>query len=81
MTSFIFETPNKIFESKINNYNSLINKLDVLNPLNTLKRGYSITKINDKVVTNIKDVIINDNINVTLKNGNITAKVLEVKEN
>ena len=45
--SFIFKTPEKIFENKNNNYNNIINKLDVLNPLNTLKRGYSITKLGD----------------------------------
>jgi len=79
--SYIFRTPNKIFENKTNIYNNLINKLDVLNPLNTLKRGYSITKIDEKVITNIKDIKVNDKINVTLENGNIDAKVLEVKEN
>ena len=80
-SSYIFLTPTKIYENKVNTYNNLINKLDVLNPLNTLKRGYSITKINDKVLTNIKDININDQINVTLENGNIDAKVIKVKEN
>ena len=80
-TSYIFTNPNKIFENKNNIYNNLINKLDVLNPLNTLKRGYSITKLNDKVITNIKNIKINDNINVTLENGYIDAKVVKVKEN
>ena len=80
-SSFIFEKPKRIFENKINTYDNLINKLNVLNPLNTLKRGYSITKINDKVVTNITNIKINDNINVTLENGNIDAKVTNVKEN
>ena len=79
--SYIFITPSKIFENKSNNYNNLINKLDVLNPLNTLKRGYSITKINNKVVTNINEIKANNIINVTLENGNMNAKVLEVKEN
>ena len=80
-SSYIFTNPNKIFENKTNIYNNLINKLDVLNPLNTLKRGYSITKINDKVITNIKDIKENDSINVTLENGYIDAKVINIKEN
>ena len=80
-TSYIFTNPNKIFENKFNSYNNLINKLNVLNPLNTLKRGYSITKINDKVITNIKDVKSNDVINVSFENGNIDAKVINIKEN
>ena len=80
-SSFIFEKPKRIFENKINVYDNLINKLDVLNPLNTLKRGYSITKINEKVVTNVKNIKVNDDINITLENGNIDAKVIKVKEN
>ena len=79
--SYIFDTPNKIFENKNNKYNNLINKLDVLNPLNTLKRGYSITKLNDKVITNIQNLKVNDEINITLEDGNIDAKVISVKEN
>ena len=79
--SYIFIEPKKMFENKNNKYNNLINKLDVLNPLNTLKRGYTITKVNNKVVTNIKEININDEINVTLENGSLNAKVKEVKEN
>ena len=78
--SYIFKTPNKIFENKVNNYNNILNKLDVLNPLNTLKRGYSITKLNNNVITNIKDVKIKDKIDITLENGFINAEVIDVKE-
>ena len=48
-TSYILKSPSKIYENKQNKYTHLIEKLEVLNPLNTLKRGYSITKINNKV--------------------------------
>ena len=78
--SYIFKTPNKIFENKVNNYNNILNKLDVLNPLNTLKRGYSITKLNNNVITNIKDIKIKDKIDITLENGFINAEVIDVKE-
>ncbi len=79
--SFIFENPNKIIEKSDIKYNHLIEKLKVLNPLNTLKRGYSITKINNKVITNIKDVKVNDEATINLNNGIIKSKVIEVKEN
>ena len=59
----------------------VIEKLEVLNPLNTLKRGYSITKFNDKVIKDIKDVKVDDNINISLDNGNIDAKIIGIKEN
>ena len=80
-TSYILKSPNKIYENKQNKYNHLIEKLEVLNPLNTLKRGYSITKLNNKVVTDIKSVKKDDELSISIKNGEINAKVLDIKEN
>ena len=77
--SYVLITPNKIFENKTNKYNHLIEKLDVLNPLNTLKRGYSITKLDGKVVTDIKNVKKGDEININLQNGEIEAVVNNIE--
>ena len=79
-TSYILTNPNKIYENKQNKYNHLIEKLEVLNPLNTLKRGYSITKINNKVVTDVKSVKKDDLLNISIKNGNIDAKVININK-
>ena len=79
-TSYILSNPSKIYENKQNKYNHLIEKLEVLNPLNTLKRGYSITKIDNKVVTDIKSIKKDDLINISIKNGNIDAKVVTVMD-
>ena len=81
INSFVFINPSKIFENKINSYNNLINKLDVLNPLNTLKRGYTITKKDNKVLNSVKDTKINENLDITFKDGLIKTKVIDVKEN
>lgn len=78
-TSYVLSNPEKIFENKNNKYNHLIEKLEVLNPLNTLKRGYSITKIDNKVITDIKKVKKGDTISVSLKNGEIGATVIETR--
>ena len=79
--SYILTNPSKIYENKQNTYNHLIEKLEVLNPLNTLKRGYSITKIDNKVVTDVKSVKKDDLVSIGVKNGEINAKVIDVKEN
>ena len=79
--SYIFKNPEKIFETKNNNYNNILNKLNVLNPLNTLKRGYSITKLNNNVINNVKNIKLKDKIDITLENGEISAEVINVKEN
>ena len=80
-SSYIFINPSKIFENKTNKYTNLLNKLEVLNPLNTLKRGYSITKKDNNVITSIENIKINDKIDITFENGIVNAEVLEIKEN
>ena len=80
-SSFIFENPNKIYENKLKSYNHLLEKLEVLNPLNTLKRGYSITKVNNKVITSIKNIKVDDEAIINLNDGLIKSKIIEIKEN
>lgn len=58
----------------------LISKIEVLNPLNTLNRGYSIVKKEDKVVSSIKDIKINEEITIYFKNGKAVSKVIKVGE-
>lgn len=70
----------KQFEKSKNNYINLLNKLEILNPLLTIKRGYSITKKDGKVITSVKDIKKEDNLVVGLADGYISTKVLDVKE-
>lgn len=59
-----------------NKYLLLINKLETLNPLSTIKRGYSITRKNNKVISSIKDVKKDDLLNIELTDGMIETKVI-----
>lgn len=77
--SIIFKDPSILYENKFKRNNHLIEKLEILNPLNALKRGYTITKKDGKCISNIDGVKINDNVNISLKDGEIKAKVMEVK--
>ena len=61
-------------------YDTLINKLDALNPLLTLKRGYSIVKIDNKVISSIKKVKKDEILNIELEDGMMDAKIINVKE-
>ena len=65
---------NKLSNEK-NRYLNTINKLEILNPLLTIKRGYSITKLNNKVITSKKDVKKGDNIDIEVSDGSINATV------
>lgn len=78
-----FQYVAKEYFTKINNkYCNLIDKLTTLNPLLTIKRGYAIASINDKVIASIKNVKKDDNLKVELKDGYIITKVTntEVKD-
>lgn len=79
-TNSIIISPNKIFEKYDLNLSILINKLELLNPLNTLKRGYSLSYINGEVLKSIKNVHTNDEIKIKLVDGIIDAKVNNVEE-
>ena len=66
----------KVLTNKTNDYLKLLNKIEVLNPITTIKRGYSIVKVNNKVVTSVKDVKKGDIITNQLIDGNIQIEVI-----
>lgn len=68
-------------ESEKNKFLNLINKLEVLSPLNALKRGYAIIKKNNKAVTNIKEIEKEDKINIDIKDGTIYASIIDININ
>lgn len=72
-------TERQLDKSK-NSYINLLNKLEVLNPLLTIKRGYSITKKDDKVIASVKNVKIDDDLVVELTDGIISTRVIDIKE-
>jgi len=78
-TNYLLNNPDMLYKFKEQNLNNIINKLEVLNPMNTLKRGYAIVRKDDEVLTDIKEVKKNDIININLEKGTIVSKVMEVK--
>ena len=70
-----------VLDKKTIKYDHIVEKLEVLNPMNTLKRGYSVTKKDNKVISSIKDVKVNDEISVDIKDGYLISNIKEVKEN
>ena len=58
---------------KRNNFEIKIDKLTVLNPINTLKRGYTVTQIKDKRIDNLEEIEVNDEMITILKNGKLIS--------
>ena len=78
--NYILVNPKILYEKYINKVENNINKLELLNPLNALKRGYGIVKKDKKTIEDIKKIKINDTINISLSGGIIDAVVTDIKE-
>ena len=78
LSSYVISNPSILYKYKEQNLTHIINKLEVLNPMNTIKRGYAITKKDNLVISDVKKVKKDDIINIELKNGQIVSKVVEV---
>lgn len=76
--TYILKNPKTLLENKKLNLTKNIEKLELLNPLSVLKRGYTITYKEDKIIKNIKNVKANDLIKIKLTDGFIKAKIMEV---
>ncbi|NLM50055.1 MAG: exodeoxyribonuclease VII large subunit [Clostridiaceae bacterium] len=74
----------KDMKNKLNEYieklSSLASRLNAINPLSVLDRGYSITQNEEgKTIKNISEVNVGDNIKVRLSDGHIFANVYDTK--
>ena len=78
------EKINRIMQNKLDTtrlqYKSLIEKLELVNPLSTLKRGYSITYKDGKALTDIKNIKAKDSLTIRLYNGEASVVVTNIKE-
>ena len=78
--SYVLTNPYLLYKDEVLMVKNIIDKLNLLNPLNVLSRGYSITYLNDQALKSVLKVKEDDMISIRLSDGNLKAKVLEVKE-
>lgn len=69
----------RLNESETLHLNALQKQVRLLDPKNTLKRGYSITQLNGKAITGAQDLRENDEIETLLFEGSIKSKVTQRK--
>ena len=74
--SNIFKNPNEVIKAKQENYLLQLSKLEILNPLNTLKRGYTLAKSEGKVISSSKDLKSGDELEIEFDDGNVNTKVI-----
>lgn len=67
----------KIFEERKDILANKVDKLIVLNPINTLKRGYTISLVSNKKIENIDSIEINEEMITIVNNGKIISVIKE----
>ncbi len=67
-------------QNRTSQYELLLEKMELLNPLGILKKGYAVVSKDDATLTDVDNLKKNDTINIRLHRGSIIAKVEETKE-
>ena len=76
--SYVLENPRILYQFKEQHLSKLIEKLDVLNPMNTLKRGYAIVKSDGKVVSDGLKLKKGMSLDIELRDGIVYTKIEKV---
>ena len=69
----------KVKQNELSNYG---NSLNLLSPLNTLSRGYTMTQDNrGSIITSVKRIKLNEVISTKFHDGKVTSKVVNKEDN
>ena len=74
--SYVLKNPYQLLDKKSNKYLNLVSKLETLSPLQTLQRGYTMTKKDGKVISSCKKIKKGDSIEIEFRDGSIEAEVV-----
>lgn len=66
------------FDECENQFSALVTRLDAISPLKTMKRGYSLATIDDKIIKTTKGIKIGDVINLSLSKGKLDCEVIKI---
>ncbi len=77
--SYILVNPQNIYLNQQKELLNIIAKMELLNPLKVLKRGYTITYKDNNIVNSINEVNINDKLNIHFSDGEVKV-IVEDKE-
>lgn len=78
-SSRVLTKPEELFIPSRNSLELIMNKLELLNPLSVLKKGYSVVRQDNKVIRSVKEIKVNDELDIKLIDGEIKTNVKEVK--
>ena len=73
--------PDLLYKDKKVYLSNLLEKLELINPMGVLKRGYSLSMQDDFIIKSVNDIDINKELLVRLHDGNIITSILKIEEN
>ena len=74
-SSYVNELYQKMIFNKKTDISKIMTKLEALNPISVIKRGFAYAKINDRTIKSVNDVKTGDVINITVCDGDFNAKI------
>lgn len=74
--SLPLKNPELLTKNKKERFLRNLGKLEVLNPILTLKRGYSIVKTEDRIVSSSKELDFGDEVDIEFNDGTVHTKVI-----
>ena len=78
--NYTLNNPKNLYKNHIIKINTLIEKLELVNPLGILKRGYSLTSQENKIIKSLKDLNTEKDLKIKLHDGEIITKIKQIKE-
>lgn len=73
--SFILTNPEQLYKEKKLKFFNVIEKLELVSPMNVLKRGYSLVYSEEKVVQSVQQLTPQEQIKVKLQDGTVYSTV------
>lgn len=78
--SYVFKNSKLLYDDKKNMLVNIIDKLELINPLGVLRRGYAVTYVNGSVASSVKKVNLGDNLLIRLQDGIIEGIAEKIEE-
>lgn len=77
--NYILNNPEILYKNEKLKLANLIEKLEIVNPMSLLKKGYTLTKKEDKYIKSIQEIKKGETFTVDFYDGEISAIVKEIK--
>ena len=76
---YILKNPEELMKLPKLKLASMIDKLEVMNPLGILKRGYTVNYKEDSLITSVHDVKKNDILTTVFHDGTVSANIISIE--